>query len=216
MKHKAVLFDLDGTLLDTIEDLTDSMNASLRRLALPPRSVAECKRFVGDGVEAFALRSLPPDRRDERTVAACVAVMREEYGRRWSTKTRPYDGIAELLNGLAERGVAMAVLSNKPDDFTRLMVGKLLSGRRFDAVFGARRAVAKKPDATAAGQIAHLLALKAEEFLSVGDTNTDMETANAAGMFPVGALWGFRTAAELSASGAKALVERPTDVLGYL
>lgn len=215
-RFKAVLFDLDGTLLDTIEDLADSMNASLESLGFPRRTVEECKHFVGDGMEAYARRSLPENHRDAQTVAQVVAGHRKAYSTRWADKTRPYDGIAELLDGLTDAGVIMAVLSNKPNDFTRLILARLLPKWRFDRVAGAKENVPMKPDPAAAISIARQLKLSPADFLYVGDTNTDMRTAVAAGMYPVGALWGFRQADELLASGAKALVERPLDILKLL
>ncbi len=216
MKWEAVLFDLDGTLLDTIQDLTDSMNIALSRLGFPGHDVDTCKEFVGDGVEMFALRSLPNNRRDEATVAKCAAAMREEYGKRWARKTRPYDGIPELLDGLTLRNLKLAVLSNKPEEPTKAMVAELLSQWRFYPVAGARPSVPKKPDPTRAMDISRQLDVPPEQFLYLGDTGTDMKTARAAGMFAVGALWGFRTAEELTANGAEALVEYPMDVLRLL
>ena len=136
MNYQAVLFDLDGTLLDTIDDLADSMNAALEQLGCPGHSVDKHRFFVGDGVDTFARRVLPEDRRDGATVASCVELLQAEYANRWNVKTRPYDGIAEMLNGLTARGLAMAVLSNKPDDFTKLCVENLLPDWRFDMVQG--------------------------------------------------------------------------------
>jgi phosphoglycolate phosphatase len=213
MNYEAVLFDLDGTLLDTIQDLTDSMNIVLRRSGFPEHSAETCKNFVGDGIEVFALRALPETHRDSATVARCVADMREEYRDRWSLKTRPYDGIPDLLDGLTLRNLKMTVLSNKPDDSTKAMVAELLPKWRFDPIMGALPSVPKKPDPTLAMEISKRLDVPPEKFLYLGDTGTDMKTATAAGMFPVGALWGFRTADELTASGAKILVEHPREVL---
>lgn len=214
--YRAVLFDLDGTLLDTIEDLTDSMNAALAAMAFPGHGVDACKRFVGDGVRNFALRALPESRRDEPTVERCIQLMREEYSRRWNVKTRPYDGIAELLDGLAQRGLAMAVLSNKPDDFTRLMVRAMLGRWRFAAVRGVRQDGVVKPDPAAALAIAEEVGTPPAEFLYVGDTDTDMRTAGAAGMFPVGATWGFRPVQELLEHGAKAIIHHPAELIGLV
>lgn len=216
MKFEAVLFDLDGTLLDTIEDLTDSMNEALKRLGVPVHDSEACKMFVGDGVEKFALRALPKNRRDEVTVAKCVTGMREVYSKRWAQKTRPYDGIPELLDNLTRREIKLAVLSNKPHDPTQEMVTKLLSKWRFDPVVGARPSVPKKPDPTLALRIAQQLQVAPENFLYLGDTGTDMRTARGAGMFPVGALWGFRTAEELKDTGAEVLVAHPSEVLQLL
>ncbi|MFB3894433.1 MAG: HAD family hydrolase [Phycisphaerae bacterium] len=213
---QAVLFDLDGTLLDTIEDLTDAMNAALAAVGCPPVTTAQCKYFVGDGVRNFALRALPEGRRDEGTLATLMPIYRQAYMANWDRKTRPYEGIPELLDALAARGMKFAVYSNKPDDFTNLTVHKLLPRWTFAAIVGAREGVAHKPDPTAALAIARGLAIPPERFVYVGDTNTDMKTAVAAGMFPVGALWGFRTADELLANGAMALIKRPMELLELL
>lgn len=214
--YNAVLFDLDGTLLDTIDDLADSMNAVLGRLGLPARTVADCKYFVGDGARNFTVRSLPEDRRDEQTVQRCLQLYREEYARRWDVKTRPYPGVPELLDELARRAIPAAVLSNKPDDMTQLTVRRLLGKWTFAAVKGVGPDGVIKPDPASAVRIAQHLAVPPAEFLYVGDTNTDMQTGNAAGMFAVGALWGFRPAEELLANGARALIEQPTDLLKLL
>ena len=216
MEFHAVLFDLDGTLLDTIDDLADAMNAALAEQGYGPRSVDECKRFVGDGVELFAARALPEAHRDKATVGAVVAAHRLQYQRRWTDKTRPYEGVGELLDELERRGLPSAVLSNKPDDFTKLMVAQLLGRWKFAAVRGARKDSAMKPSPQAALSIAAELGIAPAEFLYLGDTNTDMQTATAAGMYAVGALWGFRTGEELSANGAKTLIERPMDLVKLL
>lgn len=213
MKFKAVLFDLDGTLLDTIEDLADAMNFVLSRMGFPTHKVEAYKYYVGDGVRDLALRALPEGHRDEETVKKCIPAMRQEYGSRWDRKTRPYPGIPELLDALTARGIKMAVLSNKPDQNTKVVVAKLLSKWRFDVVAGERAGIPRKPDPDAALSIAEQLGIPPQEFLYLGDTNTDMKTAVAAGMYPVGALWGFRTADELLASGAKMLIAKPTDLL---
>jgi phosphoglycolate phosphatase len=213
MNYSAVLFDLDGTLLDTLDDLADSTNAALGQLGLPGHPAASFRYFVGDGVENLVRRALPADRADPATIARCAALVREEYGRRWADKTRPYEGIAELLSALAARGTPMAVLSNKPDEFTRLCVERLLGRWRFAVVIGARPDVPRKPDPGGALQIAAQLGLAPGQIAYLGDTNTDMRTAVAAGMFPVGALWGFRTADELTASGARVLIQKPLDLM---
>lgn len=213
MKYRAILFDLDGTLLDTIEDLTDSMNVALLQLGFPPRRVSECEFFIGEGVEIFARRSLPESHRDEQTIVRCVELMRDDYVHRWIAKTRPYPGIAELLDGAAARGLAMAVLSNKPDDSTQKMVAHFFGNGRFKIVRGARPNVPRKPDPTSALKIAERLGLPPTKVLYLGDTGIDMITANAAGMYAVGALWGFRPAAELTENGAGMLIEDPTELL---
>ncbi|MFA5190176.1 MAG: HAD family hydrolase [Verrucomicrobiia bacterium] len=213
MNYKAVLFDLDGTLLDTLEDLADSMNAVLARLGAPQHPVPAYRYFVGDGVLELCRRVLPADRRDEATVKTAAAAMGDEYSKRWAEKTRPYPGIPELLDTLTERRVKMAILSNKNNNFTKLCVEKLLGRWRFDMVQGLDETIHKKPHPSGAIAVARRLKIAPADFLYLGDTNTDMKTAVAAGMFPVGALWGFRTAEELTANGAKVLISKPADLL---
>lgn len=216
MSYRAVLFDLDGTLLNTIDDLADSMNAVLERLGLPAHPVDSYKLLVGDGLVPFVRRALPEDRRDEASIASSAEAMRAEYARRWAEKTRPYPGVPEMLDAVAQRGVGMAVLSNKPDDFTRKCVAKLLAKWSFEVVRGVRADGCKKPDPAGAIETARELGVAPGEILYLGDTNTDMQTALAAGMFPVGVLWGFRAREELVESGAKVLVAEPGEVAALL
>jgi phosphoglycolate phosphatase len=215
MNFEAVIFDLDGTLLDTIADLTDSMNIALNHFGFPGHDAETCKMFVGDGVEMFAFRALPEKSRDQAMVNKCASLMRQEYRNRWAKKTHPYEGIPELLNELTRRNLKMAILSNKPDDSTKEMVAELLSKWRFHPVAGAQLSVPKKPDPTLAIHISQQLQVPPEQFLYLGDTGTDMRTAQGAGMFAVGALWGFRSAEELMSSGAQVLVEHPREVLRF-
>lgn len=216
MPFGAVLFDLDGTLLDTLEDLADSMNAVLEARGLGPHPVEAYRTFVGDGVRTLVRRAFPADRQGDAALDEGVAAMIREYGLRWRAKTRPYEGVGEMLDGLFARRRRVAILSNKPDDLTRMTTGALLGRWSFDLVWGVKPGVPKKPDPTGALAIAKALGVTPSEILYCGDTNTDMETATAAGMVGVGALWGFRDAEELERSGARALLEHPPDLLGLL
>jgi len=213
---KAVLFDLDGTLLNTLDDLADSMNASLKRFGYPQHPVEAYKYFVGDGIMNLVSRALPNRHRDATTINRIALVEREEYARNWSNKTRPYDGISDLLSALQNLGIATCVLSNKPDDFTQTIVKKFLSEWRFAVVRGASKNNPIKPDPSGAIQIALTIGFSPAEFLYVGDSGTDMQTARAAGMYPVGVLWGFRPKEELIAAGAKALIVKPIDLLNLI
>ena len=216
MTYKAVLFDLDGTLLDTLQDIADSTNKALGYFGFPQHKVEAYKYFIGDGREALAVRALPENHREPVTVGKLVAQMAEEYAAHWSDSTRPYEGVPELLDALTALGISISILSNKPHDFTELMVSRLLWQWRFHIVVGALPDIPKKPSPVAALDIAKRLNLKPGEFLYVGDSDVDMKTAVSAGMYPVGAIWGFRTAQELLAGGAKVLIEKPTDLLQLL
>ncbi len=212
-----ILFDLDGTLLDTLDDLADSMNAVLGRMGYAPHPVASYRTFVGDGVEVLARRALPPSQAsDERVVQECARRMREEYGERWAVKTRPYEGIPELLRELRARSVTCAVLSNKPDRYSQATVHHFFAQGTFQVVLGAREDYPRKPDPAGAVMIAEMLGVSPRDVLYVGDTDTDMQTATRAGMKAVGALWGFRTAEELRAHGARHLCATPLELLDLL
>lgn len=215
MKHKAVIFDLDGTLLDTIEDLSDSMNAVLEAERLPTHETEAYKYFVGNGMNKLVELSLPKEYREDTIVRKYTSKMREEYLKRWNNKTRPYAGIPELLTELSERKIAMAVLSNKMDDFTKLIVSELLPHWEFKAVFGERPSVPRKPDPTAAIEISRSLGLWPKNFIFLGDSESDMKTAEASGMYGVGALWGFRKKDELLSSGARAVINEPLELLSF-
>lgn len=216
MKYKAVLFDLDGTLLDTIEDLADSMNVVLKKSGFPEHDVEEYKYFVGNGLRMLAARALPGDMRSDDIIDSAFNALCEEYNRRWSIKTKPYDGIPELLDSLESKGVKMAILSNKADQFTQAIVKKLLGDWTFQAVIGEGHSIPRKPDPKGAQEIARLMGLDPEEILYLGDSGTDMETATAAGMLPIGAAWGFRSTEELIRYGAVTVIKAPLELLELL
>ena len=218
MPYRGVIFDLDGTLLDTLADLADAMNSALATNALPTHpNPADHKYFIGDGVANYILRATSADVHDDPALLAKLGNdYRAAYAAGWKNKTRPYDGVIEMLDELARRGMRAAVLSNKPDDTTKLTVGEFLGSARFEIVRGATDGAPLKPDPTTALAIAAEMAIDPGEFAYVGDTATDMQTAGAAGMFAIGALWGFRSAGELTSAGADALAATPIDVLNHL
>jgi len=191
------------------------MNAVLTRFGFPTHPADSYRYFIGEGTDCLVRRALPKDRLDDETVSKSLAALRDEYGKRWADNTKPYPGIPELLSALQGRKIPMAVLSNKPDEFTQITVEKLLPSWSFQIVRGVTPSVPKKPDPAAAIDIARELQIPPCRFIYLGDTNTDMQTACAAGMYAVGALWGFRTAEELLANDAKTLAENPQDVLKF-
>jgi len=165
LPFSAVLFDLDGTLLNTLEDLADSMNAALAGMGLPQHPLDAYRYFVGDGVETLADRALPPERNGPEIRGPLIQSFREIYSRNWAAKTRPYAGIPALLQALASRDIRTVVLSNKPDAMTRLIVAHYFPAHPFAFVQGARPEVPKKPDPAAALGMAHALGLPTAAFL---------------------------------------------------
>jgi len=216
MRWKAACFDLDGTLLNTLEDLGNSLNRVLTKHGFPTHPLDAYRYFVGDGALMLIERSLPEQNRDPGTISACLQAFLEDYSQNWNLNTHPYSGVPEMLDALAERGLKMAVLSNKPDDATRQCVAELLGNWRFDVVLGQRDGIPRKPDPAGALEVAKRLSIPPRDFLYLGDTSVDMQTAIAAGMFAVGVLWGFRTEDELRRNGAQVLIERPRDLLDLL
>jgi phosphoglycolate phosphatase len=216
MPYRAILFDLDGTLLDTLEDIGNAMNRVLSAHKFPPHPIDAYRFFVGDGEVRLVTRALPEDKRDKETIHSCLEAYRTDYNLNWDVKTKPYDGVAEMLDALTARGLKRAVLSNKPHELTQRCVTTLLPNWGFDVILGQRDGVPLKPDPTAALEAAHTLDISPADFLYLGDTAVDIQMAITAGMLPVGVLWGFRTEEELRTSGAKVLIERPLEILEVL
>jgi len=148
--YRAVIFDLDGTLLDSIGDIADSINAALVYHGYPVHDQEQVKTFIGDGIEELVKRALPRGTSDPDAVRSCLETMRTEYANRWNARTLPFDGIPELLNTLTRNGMKMSVLSNKPDDFTKIMIKTLLPEWIFAQVRGARPDFPQKPDPASA------------------------------------------------------------------
>jgi len=213
--YQAVIFDLDGTLLDTIDDIAIAMNRVLASRGFETYSVEAYKGLVGDGVDEMIRRAMAPRVLGEAEVTDLVRHYRREYECCWRANSRPYPEVPELLTKLGRRGVKTAVLSNKSHLFTEIMTRELLAPFRFDAIRGAMPDLPLKPDPAPALMIARDLGVEPGSVVFLGDTKVDMKTASAAGMLPVGALWGFRTAEELRTNGASALIASPLDLLGY-
>ena len=213
---KAIIFDLDGTLLNTLDDLSDSMNYALTSLGFPPRFRSENQQFVGNGVEVFAERALPESARTPEMIWQCAELMGEEYRRRYNYKTFPYYGVIDLLYNLQKIPVRLAVLTNKNDDFARIMISEFFPRINFSVVRGALPHVPKKPDPTAALQIAKELGVLPSEILFVGDSSVDIRTGISAGMIPIGVSWGFRTIDELRKEGAQHIVIEPHELLSIV
>jgi phosphoglycolate phosphatase len=209
---RLVIFDLDGTLVDSLGDLADSMNAVLAARGLPVHAESAYRVFVGDGIEALARRALPSAPPSRLPVAEVVEEMRAEYARRRLDRTVPFPGMPELLRRLRQLGTRTAVLSNKPDDATRELVTALFAEHGFDAVRGARPGSALKPDPAVAVDLCASIGVHPADTAFVGDTDTDMLTGRRAGMLTIGVGWGFRDPGELVAAGAHHIVHRPSEL----
>ena len=216
MQFKAILFDLDGTLLDSLEDLGNSVNRVLAEKGFPTHGLDRYRYFVGEGALMMINRALPKQKRKNDVIQECVDAFQKDYSQNWNVKTSLYDGIAEMLDELTALKLNLAVLSNKPHEFTKKCVDEHLSNWRFKIVLGQRDGVPRKPSPEGALEIAEYLNTKPENILYLGDSAVDMQTAVTAGMFPAGVLWGFRSIKELQDAGAKAIIERPLEILSLL
>jgi len=209
-----IIFDLDGTLADTIGDLGGSVNAALSARGLPSYGMEDFKRMVGDGFPNLVHRALPPALAAEESLfEAVLSDARSRYKADCLKTTQPFDGVPELLASLAAGGIVCAVLSNKPQELSQTMVKALFPGFRFASIFGERPGVPRKPDPRAALEIAQNAGVPKEEWAFVGDSGVDMRTACGAGMQAWGASWGYRSVQELREGGAQAIFASPADLL---
>lgn len=216
MNYAAVLFDLDGTLLDTREDVGNAMNRVLASKGLPTHTTEQYGIFLGSGARSLVIRALPEDQRDDGTVAECLNTFRLDYQQNCTIKTAPYTGIPELLDELVTQKIMLGILTNKPQDTTAVCVRELLSRWPFEVVIGQRDGQPTKPDPSGALEAAREMGVAPEKVLYVGDTAVDMETALRAGMDPVGVAWGFREIDELVASGAHVVIHHPLELLDQI
>ena len=216
MPIAAVLFDLDGTLLDTLADLAHSANRVLESHGFDPHPESAYRYYVGEGVSVLFSRALPEPQRTDLWISRCVEDFRAVYSRHWNVSTKPYLGIPQLLDVLSSRRLRLAILSNKPHASTEQCAQELLPHDRFEVVLGQRDEIPRKPDPAGAWEIARRMGVPPSQFVYLGDSGIDMQTAVRAGMYPVGALWGFRTRDELTANGAKVVIDQPMDFVRVL
>ena len=216
MDCKAIIFDLDGTLLDTLADIADAANRVLVEGGFPPHDHQAYRWFVGDGSKRLMTRALPTDHRRPETINACLNAFLAEYHRNWNHATRPYAGIVELLGKLTQRGLQLAVVTNKPHRFTGDMMNHYFKGFPFDPILGQMDGIQKKPHPRQALTAAAKMDVHPENCIFVGDSGVDMETARRACMLPVGAGWGFRPVSELRDAGAVDVIGHPLDLLDWI
>ena len=216
MRIELAIFDLDGTLLDTVGDLATACNRMLALRGLPEHTYDDYCHFVGNGILRLVERALPEELRTPEYVAAARADFIRFYLEAIDCYTKPYAGIPELLAEAARRGVRLAVASNKFQQGTEQLVRRFFPAIPFDAVFGQRPDVPLKPDPVVVEEILACTGVPRERALFVGDSGIDMQTARAAGVRSVGVTWGFRSREELRQAGADVLVDRSEELLQLL
>jgi phosphoglycolate phosphatase len=213
---KAILFDLDGTLLDTLTDLANAANRILSRAGLPVHPTSAYRQFIGDGSRMLISRALPQSHQNPEKIDEYLARFKAEYGRSWNVDTRPYPGILDLLEDMDRRRIPRAVVTNKPHPFAEQCVHHFFPDTPFHVIRGQKAGFPLKPDPSPALEVAAELNVSPEECALIGDSDVDMRTALAAGMLPLGAAWGFRPVAELRQAGAARIAEHPNDVMTWL
>lgn len=211
MKYQLAIFDLDGTILDTLEDLTDGVNFALSECGCPVRTIAEIRSFVGNGIRKLIERALPSGT-PEAEIDRVHGTFSPYYKAHCDVKTKPYDGIPEMLQTLRDAGVLTAVLSNKGDFAVQPLVRQYFPDL-FTIAFGERSGIPRKPAPDAVFEILERLKIEKSDAIYIGDSNVDIETARNAGIFCICVDWGFREHAQLIEAGAERIVSTPKELL---
>ena len=214
MKHKAVIFDLDGTLLNTLEDLTDCMNLALSELDCPTITPQQCRRLLGVGLRYLCEYALPPV--DRGLTDRLMARYREIYNENYLVKTSAYDGIMELTDELYARGIKMAVVTNKNEDISAIMVREVFGGDKFPIVRGAVNGIGCKPEPEVTLDVVAKLGVSPQTTLFVGDGEADLDVAKNAGIKSIWVSWGFRFIEELGDRKPDFKVDTPAEILNLL
>lgn len=213
MNKQLVIFDLDGTLLDTVADLANATNQALVRCGYPPHPTEAYYRFVGNGINKLFARALPEEARTEENVQHIRALFIPYYNEHNADDSRPYPGIVELLTHLQNQGIQLAVASNKYQQATAKLVGHFFPDIRFAAVYGQREGIPIKPDPVIVNDILSVTGISRARALYVGDSGVDMQTARNASVESAGVIWGFRDEEELRVNGADHIIHSAKDIL---
>lgn len=214
MRFSAAIFDLDGTLVDTLDDLADTANRMLAEAGYPQHPLQMYRYFVGDGLKVLIERIVPAGTAEEEK-KRCSQRFLEIYADHWRRKSCLYPGIDAMLADLKKAGMRLAVLSNKPHSFTLQHIEHFFPEKTFEVVFGQRTGVEKKPSPAALLEIASILDIPLKACVYTGDTAVDMQTGRAAGIFTIGVLWGFRDRRELLENQADMIVQHPMEIVQH-
>ena len=212
MKYKAVIFDLDGTLLYTLGDIANIINLVLVELDMPVHSEKSYMKFVGHGLKEALKRACTEDCPEEILEKGYLRVM-EEYSNNPVIDTKPYEGIHFLLDSLVDMGVKIAILSNKEDTLVKYITGNLLSSWHFTTIQGILPDIPKKPDPSVVFQILEEMKVEPSDAIFIGDSGVDMKTSVNSGLMGVGVTWGYRDIVELTEAGAGILIDKPEDLI---
>ena len=213
---KLIIFDLDGTLLNTIADLASATNHALAANGYPQHATEEYRFFVGNGINKLFERALPDGEKTETNVLRIRQSFIPYYDVHCADLTRPYPGIPELLNTLQQKGIQIAVASNKYQRATGKLIPHFFPDIRFTAILGQREGIPRKPDPQIVHEIIKLAGVQPEDVLYVGDSNVDMQTALHAKVDGIGVTWGFRPRTELEEGHPYAIIDRASDLLAYI
>jgi len=215
LRHRAVIFDLDGTLVDTIEDIAASMNSALKKRGFPELAAREYREKVGWGIERLAFLSLPEEERCNETAASLAKEAAEYYAEIPYKYSKPFSGIPELISALARKKIKTAVLTNKPDPAAQKVIAGLFPPLSFNYVRGEIFGGPRKPDPACVWDLLAELDLTPAGVIIAGDSEVDIEMALASGCYPLGVSWGYRSRETIEKAGAKRIIEKPEELLDF-
>jgi len=211
---KAIIFDLDGTLLNSLIDIAESVNFILKKYNFKTHSIEDYKYMIGKGIKPLIEKALP-NNISENDFQKYFNEISKLYEQNQTKHTHPYNGIMDMLNNLSKKGISLNILSNKPNNFAKDVVHHFFNDINFNIVFGARDGIPKKPSPDSVNEIIKLTGINKNDFIYMGDTSTDMLTAKAANVESIGVTWGYRKVDELLNAGANHIVNHPSEVIKY-
>ncbi|MBW8017974.1 MAG: HAD family hydrolase [Planctomycetes bacterium] len=214
MSYRGVIFDLDGTLVDTLDDLAGAMNYGLGRLGEPTHSVEQCRRMIGNGISKFAERALNSDK--QHLHGELLELMKVRYLEKCFDRSVLYEGMLEAVKQLRKAGVRLAVVTNKNADAAKLIVEHFFGEGTFEVIIGIEGDKWVKPDPGGTHEIIRRMGMSKDDFILVGDSDVDIATAINAGVKPVGVTWGFRSRDELIAAGGETIIDSPGEILSFI